>query len=162
MAIDKRQRGWLTSAHHASLREILIHICARYHLICPSYCLMPDHAHFLWMGLSDSTDQQTAVKFFRRHWAMLLRRSGHALQKQPYDHVLDENERNPDAFEDTMIYIFNNPARAGFVEDWREWKHLGAIAAGYPDLDPRSGGLEDFRESFWKVHHKERARLEGW
>ena len=52
---------------------------------------------------------------------MLLRRSGHASQKQPYDHVLDENERNPDAFEDTMIYIFNNPARAKFVEEWRDW-----------------------------------------
>lgn len=81
MGIDGRERGWLTQSYHAALREVLIHICARYHLICPAYCLMPDHGHFLLMGLSDSTDQQVAVKFFRRHWWRLLRESGHGLQK---------------------------------------------------------------------------------
>ncbi len=160
--MNRRTRGWLTPAHHAALREILIHICARYHLICPAYCLMPDHGHFLFMGLSDSTDQRVAVKFSRRHWGELLRKTGHELQKQAYDHVLSESERNPEAFEDALIYIFNNPARAGLAGDWREWEYLGAIAAGYPDLDPRGGGFTAFRERFWKVHHKERARLQGW
>ncbi|WAC18993.1 hypothetical protein OVA24_17325 [Luteolibacter sp. SL250] len=139
----------------------MIHVCTRYHLICPAYCLMPDHGHFLLVGLADSSDQRNGMKLFRKHWNHLLSATGHELQRQAYEHVLDENERNPDAFEDTMLYILNNPVSAGLVGDWREWEHLGAIAAGYPEFDPRGGSLSGFRERFWKVHHKERRKWQG-
>lgn len=160
MTIHERQTGWLTPTHHGALRELLIHVCARYHLVCPAYCLMPDHAHFLLLGLSDCSDQRNAVKLLRRYWNLLLARSGMMLQKQAYDHVLQDDEKRPDAFEDTMSYVFHNPVRARLVDAWTEWEYLGAIAAGYPDLDPR-GKLTEFRERFWKIHHKERRRLQG-
>src|SRR5690606_10669291 len=134
------------------VRELLLHTSARHSLSCPIYCLMPDHAHFLWMGWGEACDQLKAVRFFRRQWLRVLRESGVELQKQGYDHVLDESEKNPDAFEDTCLYIANNPQRAGLVGDWREWEFLGSVIAGYPDLDPRD--LESFWPTFWKIHNR--------
>ena len=161
MAIDGRRRGWLEEIHHAKIRELLIHTCSRYFLLCPGYCLMPDHAHFLWMGLTESSDQRNATKFFRTGWNRILAEDGVSLQKQSYDHVLDEDERNRTEFEDTLLYILKNPERAGLVEDWQEWPFLGAVASGYPDLDTRKKfGI--YCGTMWKIHHRERARLEGW
>ena len=98
MAIEDRRKGWLDHTHHSAIRELLIHTCSRYLLLCPTYCLMPDHAHFLWMGLSPVSDQKNAVKFFRKAWNRLLESSGCRLQKQAFDHVLNETECNPSIF----------------------------------------------------------------
>ena len=160
MTIEGRRRGWLDTQHHAAVREILIHTCARHHLLCPGYCIMPDHAHFLFMGLSDTSSQRNAVKFFRRAWNARLAVAGFSLQKQSYDHVLDESERNPSAFEDTLLYILDNPLRAGLAETRGEWPFSGAIAAGYPEFDPR-GKFTDHCRRLWKIHHHERRRFDG-
>jgi REP element-mobilizing transposase RayT len=156
MTIEGRKQGWLDNSFHARTREILLHTASRHHLVCPAYCLMPDHAHFLWMGIAQDSDLLAAAAFFRRHLNQALRESNVCFQKQAYDHVLNEDERNPDAFEDTVIYILKNPERAGLVEAWRDWPHLGASAVGYPDTDPRG---KDWRERFWKIHHKEVGRF---
>lgn len=158
MTIKDRKGGWLESNMHSALRELLIHICSRYHIACPAYCFMPDHAHFLWMGLSEESDQMLASKTFRKHWNQHLRGKGaFELQKQPYEHVLEETERNDSAFEDTLLYILSNPEKAKLTDSWRDWSFLGAIVAGYPDLDPRNWG--QFLPDFWKLHHLEVERL---
>ena len=72
MGMQDRACGWLTTSHHAALRELLLHTCLRYHLACPIYCIMPDHAHFLWVGLDATSDQRLASAWFRRHWNRLL------------------------------------------------------------------------------------------
>jgi len=159
MTIEKRQRGWLDPRMHASVRELLIHLCHRHSMICSAYCLMPDHAHFLFMGISPETDQLSAVEFFRRAWNRRLRAVGVELQKQAFDHVLNEHERNPTAFEDVTLYIMGNPQRAGLVRDWKEWAYLGAVAAGYPDLDPR--GLPGWWGRFWTIYNKETTAKKG-
>ncbi|BCU78029.1 hypothetical protein [Luteolibacter sp. LG18] len=155
MTIKGRKTGWLDTRMHLQMRELLGHVSARHSLSCAMYCLMPDHAHFLWLGHGDGCDQRTAAKFFRRHWNELLASRGSELQRQAYDHVLDESERNPDAFEDTCLYIARNPQRGGLVADWREWEALGSVVAGYPDLDPR---VEGFWGRFWTIHNRETSR----
>jgi putative transposase len=50
MTMRDRSRGWLDVGMHSRVRELLLHAMARHHLHCAAYCLMPDHAHFLWMG----------------------------------------------------------------------------------------------------------------
>jgi putative transposase len=152
MTIRERKRGWLDDAMHARIRELLLHTVARHHLVAPAYCLMPDHAHILWLGVAPVSDQLAAAAFFRRYWNRELRPRGFELQKQGYDHVLNEHERNPTAFEDTVLYVLGNPQRAGWVKDWRDWQFLGAVAAGYPDTDPRADG---WMERFWLIHHAE-------
>jgi len=160
MCIEKRRAGWLDPHHHGALRETLIHLCARHQLLCPAYCLMPDHGHFLLMGLADRSDQLLGLRFMRKDWNRLLRPSGYELQKQAYDHVLNESERNQTEFEDTLIYVLKNPQRGKIVEHWDEWPFLGAIAAGYPDFDPRMD-LVRFLQSMWKIHNRERTKLRG-
>jgi putative transposase len=159
MTLHDRARGWLDAAMHAKVRELLLHTMARYFLHCPGYCLMPDHAHFLWMGTGAVSDQQRAVRFFRKHWNKVLAERGVRLQPQAYDHVLRGNERHPDAFEDTMIYLFKNPERAGLVDDWMDWPYRGSILPGYPELPQTSFG--EFWPVFWKIHNRERTRHNG-
>ncbi len=57
LALFDRARGWLSEGFHERFRELLLHTAAREGLLCPVYCLMPDHVHFVWMGLRLDTDQ---------------------------------------------------------------------------------------------------------
>ena len=159
MSIGQRRQGWLDERMHAGVRELLVHACARHWLACPAYCLMPDHGHFLWLGLCETSDQLPAARFFRTHWNRLLDSRGVELEKQGYEHVLIEHERNRSEFEDAMFYILRNPEDAGLVAGWREWPHLGSIAAGFPDIDPRD--RQRFPGNFWKIHHQQVRKLAG-
>jgi hypothetical protein len=131
------------------LKECLLHALAREFLCCPVYCLMPDHGHFLFIGYDARSDQRAAVRWFRQRWGRLLTED--ALQHQPYDHVLREEDRERDAFVKVASYILHNPVRAGLVSHWQDWTYLGALFVGYPNLDPRK---PYFWENFWKAYHK--------
>lgn len=150
MTLQDRSTGWLDAAHHAALRELLLHVCHRYALACPAYCLMPDHAHFLWLGLSETSDQRLAAAWFRRQWNALLA-PAFTLQRQAHDHVLRDSERTDDAFPEIATYILANPERAKLVTNWRDWPHLGAVFPGVYPLDPRS---PDYWDRFWREHHR--------
>lgn len=82
---------------------------------------MPDHVHFLWLGWSESSDQKRAIALFREAWNLELLRGGRELQRQAYDEVLREAQRDRGAFGTVANYIFENPVRAGLVEDWRSY-----------------------------------------
>ena len=62
MPIAHRAQGWLDATFHATFRELTLHAAAREGLLCPAYCLMPDHLHFVWMGLRLDTDQRNGIK----------------------------------------------------------------------------------------------------
>ncbi len=42
-----RRQGWLDERFHAGFRELMLHAAAREALLCPTYCLMPDHLHLV-------------------------------------------------------------------------------------------------------------------
>jgi REP element-mobilizing transposase RayT len=147
MTIAGRRTGWLNPLHHCGVREFLLHTLARHSLACPAYCLMPDHGHFLWLGLDSSADQQRASSYFRRHWNQLLRSSGFELQSQAFDHVLRPGERERGAFCAVATYILENPVRAALENEWQAYRYSGAAILGRPELDPRE---DDFWERFWR------------
>ena len=66
LTIEHRAQGWLNVSFHARFRELMLHAAARSHLLCPTYCLMPDHLHFVWMGLHQQSNQLNAMKKFLR------------------------------------------------------------------------------------------------
>ena len=72
MTVHGRTIGWLTPQFHVQCREALLHTMVRYSLLSPCYCLMPDHAHFVWMGVDDTADLTLAAEFFRRQTNLLL------------------------------------------------------------------------------------------
>lgn len=149
MTIDDRRTGWLTPQFHAQCREALLHTMVRYSLLSPAYCLMPDHAHFVWMGVSQASDLALAAEFFRRQTNPLL--APVRWQKEPFDHVLREHECKRGALGSVCHYILENPVRKGLIEKWPDYPFLGAILPGYPDMDPRR---EDFWDVFWKIYNK--------
>ena len=150
MTADRRATGWLTPAFHSACRELLTHTLARYELVCPAYCLMPDHMHLIWMCVTETSDQRKAAKFFRQHANKLLDRSlpGTRLQKQAYDHVLRQKERGPDAIRAMAWYLMQNPVRAGLAKRAEDWFFLGCLVPGYPNLHPLEAGYWD---KFWKL-----------
>lgn len=150
--LESRSRGWLTSAFHATFREMMLHAAVRERLFCPAYCLMPDHLHLVWMGLRRDSDQLNAMKFLRTHLEPALG-EGREWQHQPHDHVLREKERKRNAFASFCFYTLANPVRAKLVKRERDWLFLGAVVPGYPELHPLA---EDFWEVFWKLYVDER------
>jgi REP element-mobilizing transposase RayT len=147
MAVDDRQTGWLTPAFHAQCREALLHTMVRCSLLNPVYCLMPDHAHFVWMGIEDSADLMLAAGFFRRQTNILL--APFHWQREAYDHVLRASERKGDAFCDACGYVLEHPVRKQLCVTWQDYPYSGAILPGYPDVDPRRS---DFWDVFWKIY----------
>jgi putative transposase len=150
MAIERRRAGWLTDQWHAEFRLILLHTCASHGLLCPAYCLMPDHLHLLLLGAAAGSDQLAAMPFFRKHLNRILKPAGCRLQHQAHDHVLTPDEKQRGSFENVAAYIRENPTRAGFAADWRQWPHAGCMLPGYPELDPAA---ETYWPSFWRIYH---------
>lgn len=141
MTVQDRHTGWLTERFHPTFRQDIMHVCARYFLCAPVYCMMPDHLHLLWIGLDARADQLAGIAQLRRYLNQSLQPE--QLQDQAYDHVLREADRQADAFPDVVGYILRNPVRAELVEDWTEWPYSGACFPGYPTMDPRKSYFWD-------------------
>jgi len=96
--------------------------CAQYGFSLHAYCFMPDHLHLLVSSSDDSS-----LTDFVRHFKQL---SGHRYKREHgarlwqisyYDHVLRRDE-------DLLAlarYIWDNPVRAGLVQDRSEYPFSG-------------------------------------
>lgn len=150
LTLERRATGWLSPEFHTAFRELMLHCAAREGLLCPTYCLMPDHLHLLWLGTRDDTDQHNAMAFLRTYLEPAL--NGPKFQHQPYDHVLRAEERRWDAFLETCGYLLENPVRASLVTNARDWPYAGCVVPGYPKLDPRDA-------AFWPKYERIQAKL---
>jgi putative transposase len=150
--LESRAGGWQTPAFHATIRELMLHAAAREQLLCPAYCLMPDHLHLVWMGLHWDSDQRNAMKFLRTRLEPALAKD-REWQHQPHDRVLRGKERQRNAFARACFYVLANPVRARLVERERDWPFLGAVIPGYPTLHPLGDG---FWPLFWRIYARQR------
>lgn len=146
-----RRTGWLVPIFYYKFRELLTHTAFRYSLTCPLFCLMPDHMHLLWIGIDDRADQLTAMKYFRKQLAIPLKTLGYELQHQPYDHVLQDEERLQSSVENLVEYIARNPERKGLVpiDHFRDYRFTSCVVPGYPELTP---WLSDYWHRFWRTY----------
>ncbi|MBZ5539240.1 MAG: transposase [Acidobacteriia bacterium] len=80
-----------------------------------SFCLMPDHLHFLAEGMDDACDLVKFIHVFKQRTAFACRRSNsqQLWQTRFYDHIL----RRAEAIEDVACYIRMNPVRQGLCTD---------------------------------------------
>ena len=130
MPVSHRQQDWLTDRFHAAFREMMLHVAAREGLVCPAYCLMPDHIHLVWMGLRRDTDQRNGVKFFRAQISPFLKPA--KFQHQAHDHVLQRERQRHALSLACADYVLLNPLKGGLVKKPGDWPHLGAVVPGYP------------------------------
>ena len=147
LTVENRREGWLDQPFHSLFRELMVHAAARESLFCPTYCLMPDHLHLVWMGLRRDSDQLNGMAFLRTYLEQAL--APRKFQHQAHDHVLNEKERRRNAFAAVCNYILENPLRADLVKHPRDWAFLGAMVPGYPKLHPLD---HDFWPKFWKLY----------
>jgi len=147
LPVSHRRKGWLDERFHAAFRELMLHAAAREGFLCPTYCLMADHLHLVWMGLRLDSDQLNGMAFLRAH--LEPRILPKKFQHQAHDHVLKEEERRRNAFVRVCNYILENPLRADCVKHPIEWQFSGAVAPGYPTLHPLQ---DDFWRKFWKLY----------
>ena len=149
LTIFDRAKGWLTPAFHQQFRELLLHTAAREGLLCPTYCLMPDHLHLVWMGLRLDTDQLNGMSFLRTYLEPALAPA--KFQPQPHDEVLREEQRKKNAFAKVCFYIAANPVRAELMPETGQWPYTGCVVPGYPKPNPAQ---DDFWPKFWRLHAK--------
>jgi putative transposase len=149
LTIFDRVKGWLAPALHAQFRELMFHAAAREGLVCPIYCLMPDHLHLVWMGLRLDTDQINGMAFVRTQLEPALKPA--KFQPQAQDHVLREKERQRNSFARVCFYVAANPVRAELMKKIDTWPYTGCIVPGYPKMNPME---EDFWPKFWKIYAK--------
>lgn len=150
MSVDNRAVGWLTPLFHVQFREAMIHTLVRHSLMCPTYCLMPDHIHLLWLGCASASDQRIAATLFRGTINPLL--APEKLQREAYDHVLTAAERQSNAFQSVSHYILENPVRKNLVTTWEDYEYSGAVIPGFADLPIRRS---DYWDVFWKVYNRQ-------
>jgi len=148
--------GWLTPSVQSRFRELLLHAAAREGLACPIYCLMPDHIHFVWMGLRLDTDQLNGIAFLRTYLEPEL--SPARFQPQAQDEVLRQGHRERNAFAKICFYIAANPVRDELVAKPEDWPFIGCVIPGYPKSNPLA---EDYWPKFWKIYGKLRQRDAG-
>ncbi len=129
----------------------MLHTAAREGLYCPTYCLLPDHLHLVWMGLRLDTDQLNGMAFLRTHLEPAL--APVTFQPQAHDHVVRAEQRRKNAFAEACRYDLNNPVAAGLVARPEEWRFSGAIVPGYPRLHSFEA---DYWSRFWKLLAKAR------
>ena len=155
--VEERKTGWLGDGFHVGFREILIHAGFLHGLFCPAYCLMPDHFHVVWSGLRKDSDQLTATTWMRRRVNGLLATDGCQLQKQAYDRVLRDSDRDRFAFEKLIGYVFMNPDRASLVGEGAprsDWKWRDSILPAYPEVGWQRSSPDSYWDLYWKLYHR--------
>lgn len=94
-----------------------------------AYCFMPDHLHLL-LSVEDKADLTEFMRLFKQwtgyHFSRNLKWGGPFWQKSYYDHVL----RGEEHLQALAEYIWENPVRAGLVENRGEYPFSGSLVAG--------------------------------
>lgn len=91
-----------------------------------TYCLMPDHLHFL---LSPQYDGQSVLTFTDQYkgkttnYSWKLGSCGKLWQQRYYDHII----RTEESLHEVAQYIMNNPVRKNLVEQAEDWLWEGQI-----------------------------------
>ena len=132
--LDRCQHGhdWLKQENIAQIVADEIHRADSHHYELYAYCIMPNHIHLLIRSLIEKFPPSImpsaispVAEIMRllkgrtaRYCNLALNRSGKFWHHESYDHyVRDEKE-----MERIILYILNNPVKAGLAQEWKDWK----------------------------------------
>jgi REP element-mobilizing transposase RayT len=89
------------------------------------YVIMPDHIHF-FIRLAPDCKLGATVGFLKKSLSGALKENGCILPHwQPgfFDHLL----RSASSCSEKWAYVYQNPVRAGLVEDADDWPYSGQV-----------------------------------
>jgi len=94
------------------------------------FCVMPDHVHLLAFNINGSL--LDLMRLFKGRTAKGLRGDvpGTLWQRGFHDHLLRRNED----IHQTLLYMFENPVRAGLMAEWTQYAWCGSFQ--WPEIDP--------------------------
>jgi REP element-mobilizing transposase RayT len=132
--LDRCEDGprWLFDENIAKIVADKIHSMSQLHFSLLAFCIMPNHVHLLidpfineTINHQGSTSKYPVADTLRllkgsttRECNLNLSRTGHFWHRESYDHYV----RNEGELERIILYILNNPIKAGLVSEWKEWK----------------------------------------
>ena len=139
-AQNRRSKPFYNAALARGVVVALLTTAERHNWKLYSYCLMPDHLHFV-AALPEGAVREIDAGFrgivpesildhiaaFKRYtttqlWWTLGGR-GRLWQRSSYDRVIWYDD-SPMA---AIRYVLNNPVRAGLVADWRSYPYAGTV-----------------------------------
>ncbi len=116
--------GWLL--------EVLRTESTLFGFVIDAYCAMPDHLHFLALGITPTSDLLKFVQSFKQKTAFRYSPSSGIIlwQNNFYDHILRSNEGPARV----AAYIWLNPVRKGFCKEFQEYPFSGSFSrTGFAD-----------------------------
>lgn len=132
--LDRCQHGhdWLRQESIAQIVADEIHRVAGQHYELYAYCIMPNHVHLLIRSLIEKfppsrmpsaiSPVAEIMRLLRgrtaRYCNLALNRTGKFWHHESYDHYV----RNEPEMERIILYILNNPVKAGLAKEWKDWK----------------------------------------
>jgi len=99
--------------------DLLESSCKKYDFFLSVYCFMPDHLHLVVSirGEKSIFDLMAAFKSYATRDSRAFGFKGRIFQPRFHDHFI----RTPENFENSIMYILNNPVRKGLVADYSEY-----------------------------------------
>ncbi len=126
-ALDTARNGpvWL---HHPQIAELVtasLHYRDGRVYDLDAFCIMPNHVHMVYTPLPKADGGYHALsaimhslkRYTARQANQLLGREGDFWQHESYDHVV----RDRAEWRRIVLYVLNNPVKAGLVEHWDNW-----------------------------------------
>jgi REP element-mobilizing transposase RayT len=106
------------------MRSLLYESAAHFNAEIIVYVFMPNHLHAVISSLTSEGDPLSAMKRFKQQSNYWLARHcpGIRWQKDFYDRII----RTPNELRRHVLYILNNPVRAGIVDSWKRYPHHGS------------------------------------
>ena len=118
---------WLKEPSVAGMvKEAILHF-DRSRYVSHALCIMPNHVHWLLTPLQNEVNAKVgstlgailhSIKSYTSHKAnKLLKREGSFWSREYYDHLVRSSEQ----FGRLLIYILENPVKAGLCKEWDQW-----------------------------------------
>jgi putative transposase len=115
--LTKKDGGWIVAILRAE--------AATHQFLVDAFCVMPDHLHFLALGMAPASNLLAFAKSFKQKTAYSYQKK-HGLklwQKNFYDHILRPNESPAHV----AAYIWMNPVRKGLCKNFEEYPFSGSF-----------------------------------
>jgi len=131
--IRNRDSFFTTRDRFTIFEEMLLNSLKRFEALAELHLFMPDHAHLLLRGASETADVLRSMRSFKQATGFWLSRNHSAVhwQKDFYDHILRKNEE----IKTQILYILNNPVRKGFVQNWKNYPFKGSTIYKLEECD---------------------------
>ena len=121
-----RQPIFLNDGDQSLYLDLLRRKCDTYGVSLDAYCLMPNHIHLIAVPANELA-MQRVFRDVHGHYArrvhQLADRTGHLFEKRYFAVPMDNAH-----YWSAMIYVEQNPLRAGLVRRAAEWQWSSALA----------------------------------